>query len=77
MATRADDIIRIDAGSVRLTLPPVLETLQFDDVVIDSREVEPGDLFVALPGERTDGHQFIGDAFKQGAVAALVRRDWE
>ena len=64
MATRADDIIRIDAGSVRLTLPPVLETLQFDDVVIDSREVEPGDLFVALPGERTDGHQFVSAAFK-------------
>ena len=77
MATRADDIIRIDAGSVNLTLPPVLETLQFDDVVIDSREVEPGDLFVALPGERTDGHQFVGAAFKQGAVAALVRRDWD
>jgi UDP-N-acetylmuramoyl-tripeptide--D-alanyl-D-alanine ligase len=77
VATRAEDIIKIDAGSVRLTLPPVLEGLAFGDVAIDSREVHPGDLFVALPGERTDGHQYVGAALKHGACAALVRRDWE
>ena len=42
--------------------------------VIDSREVEPGDVFVALAGEKTDGHQYVADAFSRGAVAALVER---
>jgi len=45
------------------------------DVVIDSRLAIPGSLFVALPGERTDGHQFVGAAFAKGAVAALVQQD--
>ena len=49
-------------------------------VVIDSREAVPGSLFVALPGERCDGHDFLADAFDRGAVAALVHRapstDW-
>ena len=44
-------------------------------VVIDSREAEPGDLFVALKGERADGHNFVADAFSRGAVAALVEQD--
>jgi UDP-N-acetylmuramoyl-tripeptide--D-alanyl-D-alanine ligase len=44
-------------------------------VVIDSREAEPGDLFVAFVGENTDGHQYVAEAFKRGAVAALVERD--
>lgn len=45
---------------------------QFDRVVIDSRQVEPGSLFVALPGERTDGHAHLAQARARGAVAALV-----
>ena len=43
----------------------------------DSREVKPGDLYVALPGERVDGHDFIGAAESAGAVAALVAREAE
>ena len=39
----------------------------------DSRTALPGDLFVALTGERFDGHRYVDDAFKKGAVAALVR----
>ncbi len=41
---------------------------------IDSRTVAPGDLFIALPGENTDGHLHIAAAFAQGAAAALVER---
>lgn len=44
-------------------------------VVIDSRQARPGDLFVALPGEHSDGHDFVADAFARGAVAALVHQD--
>jgi UDP-N-acetylmuramoyl-tripeptide--D-alanyl-D-alanine ligase len=39
----------------------------------DSRLVEPGDLFVALAGTRTDGGKFVPEAFRNGAAGALVR----
>ena len=47
--------------------------LEFKEVVVDSRLVTEGSLFVALPGEHTDGHLFVGDAFRRGALAALVQ----
>ncbi|MFP4335546.1 MAG: UDP-N-acetylmuramoyl-tripeptide--D-alanyl-D-alanine ligase [Wenzhouxiangella sp.] len=40
----------------------------------DSRKVRPGDLFVALPGERCDGHDFAAAATERGAAAVLVAR---
>ncbi len=39
----------------------------------DSRQIQPGDLFVALPGAHVDGHQFVARACRDGAAAALVR----
>ncbi len=44
-------------------------------VTTDSRAATPGDLFVALRGERHDGHRFLGDAFSNGATAGLVDED--
>jgi UDP-N-acetylmuramoyl-tripeptide--D-alanyl-D-alanine ligase len=44
-------------------------------LAVDSRCVRPGDLFVALPGERTDGARFVEPALVAGAAAALVARD--
>jgi UDP-N-acetylmuramoyl-tripeptide--D-alanyl-D-alanine ligase len=41
-------------------------------VAFDSREVGPGDLFIALKGESTDGHRFVDQAFAQGAAGVLV-----
>ena len=43
-------------------------------VTFDSREVEPGHLFVAMPGTVHDGHDFVAGAFERGAVAALVSK---
>ncbi len=45
-------------------------------VSFDTREVQPGDLFVALEGVR-DGHDFVRDAFARGAAGALVSRQVE
>lgn len=42
----------------------------------NSREVKPGDLFIAIRGEQFDGHSFVGDAAARGAAAALVGRNW-
>lgn len=41
----------------------------------DSRRIQPGELFVALPGQKHDGHDFLAEAFARGAVGALVCRD--
>jgi UDP-N-acetylmuramoyl-tripeptide--D-alanyl-D-alanine ligase len=41
-------------------------------ISIDSREIEPGALFVAIKGDRFDGHDFVDTAFEAGATAALV-----
>ena len=47
---------------------------QANGVSIDSRLVRKGDLFVALVGENNDGHDYVAQAFKNGASAALVSR---
>ena len=54
------------------TCPPGTPGIQFGEVVIDSRQAQAGDLFVALPGESHDGHEFVAAAFQRGARAALV-----
>jgi len=46
-------------------------------VVTDSRVAIPGDLFVAIRGERFDGHQFVRQAFAAGATAAIVSNDFQ
>ena len=43
-------------------------------VAIDTRKLQPGDLFVAIKGERVDGHDYLAEAVARGAVAALVTR---
>jgi UDP-N-acetylmuramoyl-tripeptide--D-alanyl-D-alanine ligase len=43
-----------------------------DGVTFDSREVGPGDLFIALKGETTDGHKFLDQASERGAAGAVV-----
>jgi len=43
---------------------------------IDSRTVQPGELFFAIQGERFDGHDFVGAALHAGAIAAVVRKDF-
>ncbi|GAA1961623.1 UDP-N-acetylmuramoyl-L-alanyl-D-glutamate--2,6-diaminopimelate ligase [Kitasatospora viridis] len=44
-------------------------------VVLDSRAVRPGALFAAVAGRTADGHAYLAQAARQGAVAALVERD--
>ncbi|HEY2474786.1 MAG TPA: UDP-N-acetylmuramoyl-L-alanyl-D-glutamate--2,6-diaminopimelate ligase [Candidatus Cybelea sp.] len=46
-------------------------------IEIDSRAVTRGDLFVALRGEHTDGHRFVGDALRRGAAAVVVETSVE
>ncbi len=50
------------------------ESQPISQVAIDSRQATPNSLFVALPGEHVDGHDYVADAFDRGAIAALVHR---
>jgi len=50
-------------------------TLVISDAVTDSRQAIPASLFIAVIGERTDGHEYLSAAFKNGASVALIQRD--
>jgi UDP-N-acetylmuramoyl-tripeptide--D-alanyl-D-alanine ligase len=50
-------------------------TAPINEAVIDSRQAVPNSLFVAIPGENVDGHDFISEAFKRGATFALTQKD--
>jgi hypothetical protein len=63
----ADDLRRLTGGRLlRRSARPIR------GAAVDSRLVTPGQLFVALPGERTDGHRFLADAAVAGAAALVV-----
>lgn len=53
---------------------PTDSQLVFTGVAIDSRQVKPGMLFAALPGDNVDGHDFVARAEEAGAIAVLVQR---
>ena len=55
-------------------LEPIEASEPICSMTWDSREVRPGDLYVALPGERVDGHDFVESAVKAGAAAVMVSR---
>lgn len=50
------------------------DDIRFQNVSTDTRNIRPGDLFVALRGDNFDGHRFVGAARQAGAVAAVVDR---
>ena len=62
-------------GHLELRERAALRKCRIVRVCTDSRAVRAGDLFVALRGDRFDGHLFLRDAFERGAVAAVAERD--
>lgn len=68
------DLATAVSGDVRLTAADTLETIVSGAVDTDSRLIGPGDVFVAKPGETTDGHVFVGSAAEAGAALAIVER---
>ncbi|MFF2633758.1 UDP-N-acetylmuramoyl-tripeptide--D-alanyl-D-alanine ligase [Microbacterium sp. NPDC058021] len=65
---------RAVAGELRPAAGADAETVVSGDVDTDSRLIEPGGIFVAKPGESTDGHEFVDAAVARGAVLAIVER---
>lgn len=67
-----EEILETSQARVTGKLP---SNLEFRWIERNSKAVVPGDLFIAIRGERHDGHRFVADAAAHGAVAALVRAD--
>jgi UDP-N-acetylmuramoyl-tripeptide--D-alanyl-D-alanine ligase len=53
---------------------PSLPNAKFTGICVDSRMIEPGNLFIALQGDQFDGHDFVKEAEVKGALAAVVNR---
>lgn len=72
-AQREHEVRKVTLASLLRDLAPVPSALerQIAAVTLDSRAVTPGSLFMALPGTRTHGAQFVRDAARNGAVAIL------
>ncbi|MDP9238420.1 MAG: UDP-N-acetylmuramoyl-tripeptide--D-alanyl-D-alanine ligase [Chloroflexota bacterium] len=60
-----------------LVRAPSVGPMRFQHAVVDSRKAHRGDIFVALKGERADGHDFVKEASQRGATAAIVEREVE
>ncbi|MED3622899.1 UDP-N-acetylmuramoyl-tripeptide--D-alanyl-D-alanine ligase [Neobacillus thermocopriae] len=52
-----------------------VEDVMINGVTIDSRKIEPGNLFVPLRGEHVDGHDYVEESIRKGAAAALWQKD--
>jgi UDP-N-acetylmuramoyl-tripeptide--D-alanyl-D-alanine ligase len=68
-AFTADDLVRLTGGRLLARSDRPIR-----GAAVDSRLVAPGQVFVALSGERTDGHAFLADAIARGAAALIVTR---
>jgi UDP-N-acetylmuramoyl-tripeptide--D-alanyl-D-alanine ligase len=68
-------LILADVIEALTNIRPALENNVITETVVDSRQVIPGGLFVALPGEHVDGHDFVEDAFQRGASFALIQHE--
>lgn len=67
-----DDILQGNAGNARVvSSSPLDPQLAFRSAHHDSRQIEPGDLFVAIKGARVDGHRFTATAAQNGALGVL------
>jgi len=64
----------LGAAGIDSGLPSSAAGLEVGAIESDSRAVTPGSLFVAISGLRADGHEFIGDAIRRGAVAVVAER---
>ena len=72
MAGRKHDMVALGTLVSGVNLPEALQKLKVGGLCIDSRQLRPGDLFLAFPGSRADGRDYIDAAVARGAVAVLA-----
>jgi UDP-N-acetylmuramoyl-tripeptide--D-alanyl-D-alanine ligase len=64
-----------DVFEALTTLHPDSVKVNISETAVDSRQVVPGGMFIALPGENADGHDYVADAFQRGASVALIQHE--
>ena len=69
-------MMRLSEAGAMIGVPHLGLDVMFNSVGTDSRAVIPGMLFVALRGERFDGHDFVREVLAKGAAGAMVERTW-
>ncbi len=76
-------VMGVDLGMKTLTLSKIATIMQgrlsgtdrlYQGLSTDTRSLKPGDLFVAIPGERCDGHDLLAEAQSKGAVGAVISK---
>lgn len=72
---RLEDLLAVTGGRLQGTASAA--SVSISGASVDSRRTSPGSIFVALRGERADGHAFVAEALRAGAAAALVERPVE
>ena len=65
----------VDLGLPEISMGDQLSSLRVSGLQLDSRKIEVGDLFLAFPGQQSDGRNYLSEAEAAGAVAALVEGD--
>jgi UDP-N-acetylmuramoyl-tripeptide--D-alanyl-D-alanine ligase len=73
-AVRAQDFVKAVKGTVANSKAMEGETIK--SISIDSRTLREGEVFLALVGERFDGHDFIPEAISKGASLVVAKREW-
>jgi UDP-N-acetylmuramoyl-L-alanyl-D-glutamate--2,6-diaminopimelate ligase len=68
MALRLSELAALLPAAAQLGLEDPLVS----SITHDSRKVKPGDVFLCVPGQKSDGHDFLADAARRGAAAAIV-----
>jgi len=69
--------VRLSSLAGALGVPLSGADREITGIALDSRQVQPGQLFVAIPGANADGTRFIPDAIQRGAVAVCAVRPWD
>ncbi|MGB8658371.1 MAG: UDP-N-acetylmuramoyl-tripeptide--D-alanyl-D-alanine ligase [Candidatus Zixiibacteriota bacterium] len=67
------ELTEVVRGEIKADPSPGIKLIR--GISIDSRSIEKDNLFIAIPGERFDGHQFVEEAAKRGAKAAIVAKE--
>lgn len=73
-ATVSQVLAALQSKQVEHTLLPTQLAQTVRHISTDTRTIQAGDMFLALEGERFDGHQFVDQAVAAGAIAAITRR---
>lgn len=58
-----------------IDIPPEFQEIEFSGLANNSKQISPGDLFIAIKGGKTDGFLYLKEAIERGACAAIVEKD--